>query len=76
MVQLMQDKSGWECEMEIVRYNEKTEELSVRHNTRAVWKYRNVSVDMYNKILEAESPSKLMKDIFHNFNVGVYKEDL
>lgn len=63
--------------MEIVKYNEKLEVLHLRFSTNTVWKYSNISKEMYKSIANAKSPKRAIRDLFHNSGiVGVVKEDI
>lgn len=62
--------------MEIVKYDEEREVLHLRFSTRTVWKYCDISKEMYESIANAESPRRAIRNLFHNSCiVGVVKED-
>ena len=63
--------------MEILEYSKSKEELSVKFNTSAVWKYSKVDENTYRAIVQAKSPEKAIKTLFHDPRVlGTVKEEI
>lgn len=60
--------------MKIVNYDKEKKVLSVQYNTKTIWDYKEVSEEMYEKILYSNASEKELKEFLsEQFIVGVHK---
>jgi len=60
--------------MKIINYDKEKKVLSVQYNTKIIWDYKDVSEEMYEKILYSNASEKELKEFLsEQFIVGVHK---
>jgi len=62
--------------MEIIEYNEEEETLSIRYNTKLIWRYSNINKETYDRVLFFNGDSdKIVKKVLRKkLTVGTNKE--